>query len=70
MATVQNEIVIRANPAQPVQEIASIINHFLQQWPGSEVTILKALQKEITAALDQIEKGGAPHANHVPGNGE
>jgi len=56
MATVQNELVIRANPAQPVQEINNIISIFLQQWPGSEEMILRSVRNEIDRALPQFEK--------------
>lgn len=56
MAIVQNQIVITANPKQPVQEINSIIGQIIAMWPGSEAEILKAVRAEIDRTLPAFEK--------------
>ena len=56
MAHVQQQLVITADPNQPVAEINNIITAFLRLWPGSEATILLAVRKAIDEALPQFEK--------------
>lgn len=55
MASQNLEMVIRANPAQPVQEINNIIVLFLQQWPGSEELILQGVRAEIDKTIEQLK---------------
>ncbi|REK68013.1 MAG: hypothetical protein C6P35_03320 [Cohnella sp.] len=56
MALMQQQVVITANPAKPVQEISNIIAGFLRIWPGSEVEILTAVRGDIDKALEHFEK--------------
>jgi len=56
MAHVQQQLVITADPNQPVAEINNIITAFLHLWPGSEATILRAVRDEIDRALPRFEK--------------
>jgi len=56
LAIVQKQLVITANPNQPVQEINSIIGQIIAMWPGSELEILKAIREEIDRTLPAFEK--------------
>jgi hypothetical protein len=56
MATINNKIVLEADPRKPIPEICSVITHFLQMWPGSEKLILEGVKKEIEGTLANLEK--------------
>lgn len=55
LAEVESQLVIKADPKQPVQEINNIISAFLRIWPGSEAEILIAVRAEIDRVLPQFE---------------
>ena len=55
MAKIQPKIEIVLNPAQPVQEILSVISAVCAFHPGNEDKVLKGLQDAIGKRLIQID---------------
>jgi hypothetical protein len=56
LAKVQEQLVITADPRQPVAEINNIIGQFIARYPGSEAQILQAVRKSIDEALQKFDK--------------
>lgn len=70
MAIVSTKIVIEADASRPVEEISEIIGRIARMWPGSELTILKAVHDGIGEAILALEKGAEANANNVSGDGK